>query len=134
MRLDQKIRVLAALPVFQHLEAAALHVLAFGAQEKRLRAGDELFRKGEASEGGYVILEGRITVNARGAGLDGAEIHGAGALLGETALIAGTTRPGTATAVEPALVLEVLRSLVHRVLEEHPESAAVLQSIKALLI
>jgi CRP-like cAMP-binding protein len=87
----------------------------------------ELFHRDEKAESGFVILTGRIALNARGSDIAGAEQFGPGALLGEAALIAETTRPATAIAIEPTTVLELPRTLVHRVLEAHPENASALR-------
>jgi len=127
MRLDQKHALLDALPLFGLLEPQARHVLAFSASERALRAGEVLFRRGDRADGGFVILSGRLALNASGEGVDGAEIHGPGTLIGEAALLAETNRPGTALAVEPTRVLVLSRALMHRVLEEHPESAGALR-------
>lgn len=127
MRLNEKIELLAALPLLGLLEHEALHVLAFTARERRLRAGEELFHRDEKADCGYLILSGRIALSARGSELAAAPQFGPGALLGETALIAETTRPATAIAIEPSSVLVLPRDLMHRVLEEHPGSAATLR-------
>ena len=46
-----------------------------------------------------------------------------GALLGEFALLAETTRPMTAIAAEPSTVLRIPRSLFLKMLEGFPDSA-----------
>lgn len=123
MRLDEKIALFAALPTLALLEPQARHVLAFSAEEKGLRAGDVLFSKDAEADGGYLILSGRLAVNANGAGIEGARVYGSGALVGEAALFAQTRRPGTALALEPTRLMVLPRALMHRVLEAHPGSA-----------
>jgi len=44
--------------------------------------------------------------------------------LGETALVAATSRPMTAFAREPSTVLKISRTLFHQILEKHPATAA----------
>ena len=58
MALDDDVRDLARLPLFQEIEPEALRLLAFSAETKILRLGDVLFRKGEPSDSGYFILSG----------------------------------------------------------------------------
>lgn len=127
MRLDEKIALMDALPLLGLLEPQARHVLAFSAEERSLRAGDVLFERGARADGGFLVLSGRIALNAAGAGIEGAQMIGPGLLIGEAALIAETTRPGTALAVEPTRLLVLPRSLMHKVLEAHPDSAAALR-------
>ena len=54
----------------------------------------------------------------------GAEtVAGAGALIGELALVVAMQRPATATAMEYSTVIRVARSLFQRVLENDPAAA-----------
>lgn len=126
MRLDQKIRALSEQPLFRVLQPEAVHVLAFSAQERSLKAGDELFRKGETSDGGFFVLSGRLAVDVAGLGLADEEL-GPGALIGEAALITETIRPATILALEPSRLLVLSRALMHRVLDAHPGSADALR-------
>lgn len=118
MRLDQKIAALAAQPLLAVLEPAALHVLAFSATEQTLKAGEELFRKGDASNGGFLVLSGRLEAEG--------QAFAAGTLVGEAALVAETQRPVTVLALEPTVVMVLTRSLMRKVLESHPASAVAL--------
>ena len=127
MRLDQKIALFDALPTLALLEPQAKHVLAFSAEERALKAGDRLFSRGAKSEGGYLVLSGRIAVNATDQGVEGAGMFGPGTLIGEAALVAETQCPASALAVEPSRLLVLTRALMHRVLEAHPASAGALR-------
>ena len=126
MRLDHKISALSELPVFQALQPEAVHVLAFSAQDRSLKAGEELFRKGETSDGGFLVLSGRLSVDTTGIGMPGEEL-GPGTLIGEAALVTETIRPATVLALEPTTVLVLPRALMRRVLEAHPGSAEALR-------
>lgn len=123
LRLDQKARLLNALPLFQAMEPQAVHVLAFSAREMSAAAGETLFSMGEASDGGYLIASGRIRL--------GDETFGPGTLLGAAALISETERPASALALEPSVLLVLPRILVLQVLEAHPGSAASLRRMIA---
>lgn len=119
LRLDQKARLLNALPLFQAMEPQAVHVLAFSAREMAIAAGETLFAAGSASDGGYIIASGRIRV--------GDETFGPGTLIGATALISETQRPAAALALEPSVLVVLPRETILQVLEAHPGSAAALK-------
>ncbi len=110
--------LLRGAPVVGLLAADALRVIGNVADRRELRPGETLFRAGERSDGGYVVLGGEIAVD----GPDGTrEIHGPGSLIGRTALFMRLHRPSTATARSTATVLRVSPTLMKRVLEEYPD-------------
>ena len=121
MALQDDVRNLTSLPAFRDLDPEAVRLIAFSAETRILRAGDVLFRRGDPSDGGFVVLSGVIGVEAA----PGREtLVRPPALLGEMALVAETLRPATAVAREPTSVLKVPRTLYRRILAEYPESAA----------
>lgn len=124
MALDDDISNLRRIPLFEEFDTEALRLLAFSAETKLLRAGDALFRRGEASDCGFILTSGSIALERRDDGRPADKIVRPFALLGEIALITTTTRPVTAIAREPATVLRITRTLFHRILEEYPGTAA----------
>ena len=92
-----------------------------------LRAGDVLFRKGDRSDGGYVVSRGAVALDARDDGSPATFIAGPGALIGQAALFTRISRPATAAAREPSTVIRISPSLMRRVLEEFPDAAAAMQ-------
>jgi CRP-like cAMP-binding protein len=123
MALQDDIARLARVPLFAVLEPDALRLIAFSAETRILRAGDVLFRRGDTSDGGYIVRTGSIALDIDGVGAPAAQIARVDDLIGETALITLVERPVTAIAREPSTVLKVSRKLFHRVLQEFPESA-----------
>jgi CRP-like cAMP-binding protein len=119
MALMDDVRDLTRNPTLRDLEPEALRLIAFSAETRILRAGDILFRQGDISDGGYVVISGSIALESDGP----VTIARAPMLLGDTALITETRRPATALAREPSSVLKISRSLFHRVLNEYPDSA-----------
>jgi CRP-like cAMP-binding protein len=121
MALENDIRDMARLPIFQEIEQDALRLLAFSAETKILRKGDVLFHRGEESDSGFFVLSGSFQIEHQ---RESAEfvIH-AYSLIGEMALLIGTERPATVIAREPSTVLKITRAVFHRVLQEHPKSA-----------
>lgn len=131
MRLDDVLFVLKALPLFRKVEPEALRLLAFSAPRRQLRAGDILFRKGDLSDGGFLIVEGEIVLDASDDGAPSSHILGVGTLIGQAALFAPLDRPATAIAREPTQLLAFTRELIERVLDAHPRSAVALRDAVA---
>ena len=123
MALEDEIRNLSRIPIFAAIEENARRLIAFSAETRILRAGDVLFRRGEQSDGGYVLLSGAISLDAADNGSSGAELILPIALIGEVALLSDTERPVTAIARQPSTVMKIPRMLFHRVLSEYPASA-----------
>ena len=121
MALQDDVRNLTSLPAFRELDPDAVRVIAFSAETRILRAGDVLFRRGDISDGGFVVLSGAIGLTAAPGG---ETLVRPPSLLGEMALVAETLRPATAVAREPTSVLKVSRALYRRILAEYPGSAA----------
>lgn len=121
MSLQDNIRKLAGNPTLRELGTDALQLIAFSADTRILRAGDVLFRLGDKSDGGFMVLSGSIALEDS---LSRVTLVGPLALIGDTALIAETLRPCTAVARQPSSVLKISRALFHRVIEEFPDSAA----------
>jgi CRP-like cAMP-binding protein len=131
MALDDDIATLAKAPLFSLLERDALRLVAFASEARSLRAGDVLFRKGDRSDGGYVVSSGSLTLDASEDGSPAAFVAGSSALIGQAALFTRIARPATATAAEPSTVIRVTPSLMRRVLEEFPDAAAAMQDAMA---
>ena len=127
MALEDDIAILASAPLFNLLGRDALRLVAFASETRSLGAGDVLFRKGDPSDGGYVVRSGAIALNAREDGAPAEFVAGPGALIGQTALFTRIRRPATASAREPSVTIRVTLSLMRRVLEEFPEAAAAMQ-------
>lgn len=125
MALDDTIALLARAPVVGHLERDALRLLAFSAETRRLRTNEILFREGERSDGGYVVLQGELA--AARSGSDAVALAGPGSLIGQTALFLPVDRPSSAVARRPSSVMRITPTLMRRVLQEFPAAAAAIQ-------
>ena len=131
MALEDDIAALAGAPLLGHFDRDALRLLAFAAESRSLKAGDVLFRRGDRSDGGYVVTRGRIALDSGEDGDPTDFIAETGALVGRTALFVRVNRPATATARETSAVLRISPTLMRRVLEEFPEAAAAIQETLA---
>jgi CRP-like cAMP-binding protein len=127
MALEDDIATLSGAPLFHLLHRDALRLVAFAAETKTLRAGDVLFRRGDRSDGGYVVKSGAIALDQRDDGAAAAYVAGPGAVIGQAALFARVARPATATVQEPSAVIRVSPNLMRRVLEEFPDAAAAME-------
>lgn len=130
MSQDDDIAMLRQAPLFGLLEPDALRLIAFAAESRMLKRGDILFRKGDHSDGGYVVTKGAIALQKDNEKTP-TFIAEEGCLIGQLALFLRIPRPATATAREPTSVLRVSPTLMRRVLEEFPNAAPSLQSVLA---
>ena len=126
MSLDSDIQVLSRVKLFEGFESEQLRLLAFGADAQVLEEGETLYTKGEPSDGGYVVVEGRMDLIS-GANDGTVKQYGPGSLLGELALITETEYAATAVAQRQSQVLRVSRALFRRILREYPHLAELLQ-------
>lgn len=122
MALDDTIGLLAQAPLFRLLERDALRLIAFSAETRRLRVGGVLFRRGDRSDGGYVVLEGELVVSRDDA--ESGISAGPGSLIGQVALFVRMPRPSSAVARLASSVLRISPTLMKRVLEEFPNGAS----------
>jgi CRP-like cAMP-binding protein len=119
LSLDDDIARLAAAPLFGLLPRDAIRLLGFAAEHRDLVRGEVLYRRGDPSDGGYVVLAGRVAV----AGAAGEPVlAGPAAVVGRGALFTAAPRPATVTARERSTLLRVTPALMRRVLEEFPEA------------
>ncbi|MFK0686106.1 cyclic nucleotide-binding domain-containing protein [Ochrobactrum sp. BD67] len=129
MALDDDIRILGSVGLFESFTPEQLRLLAFGAERLVLRAGRELFREGQSADCGYIVVSGNITLfHDSEEGRIAIRSVGPGAMIGEMALIAQTSRLTGALAEEETEVVRISRAIFRRILEEYPEAAAVLHS------
>jgi CRP-like cAMP-binding protein len=122
--LSEELALLQNLPIFEAFHREALQIVAFSSDIRSHRAGDFLFKRGQISDGGFLVISGVVQLQPE----DGpVSLIESGQLIGAQALFAATERPATATIVEAARLMRIPRSLVLRVLETFPEIARSLQ-------
>ena len=124
MTIEDDIAFFENVPTLNMLGAAALRILAIGAESRYVHGGEVLFTVGDPADAGYVIQDGTFTLKSDNTESGAGEMTvSRGALLGELALLTETTRPVTATAAEPSTVIRVPRSLFLKMLEGFPDAA-----------
>jgi CRP-like cAMP-binding protein len=124
--IEDDIGYIERVPTLRMLGRTALRILAIGAESRYVHQGEVLFKAGDATDCGYVIVDGSFILQGKPRAA-GEIVAGPGTLLGELALIAETKRPATATAREPSTVIRISRSLFLKMLEGYPEAAQVLR-------
>ena len=124
MALDDDIRILSGVELFSELNAEQLRLLAFGAEVARFRAGREIYREGITADCAYVVVAGTVVLyrDHEGEAVVVSRVR-PGAILGELALIAPTTRLTYAAAETDVELIRLNRALFRRILEEYPEAA-----------
>src|SRR5882672_6103385 len=115
MAIEDDINFFEKVPTLSMLGRGALRILAIGAESRYVHSGETLFAVGDDADGGYVVQEGSFRLSPRG----------------ELALFTETTRPVTATALEPSTVLCIPRPLFLKMLEGYPDAAVRLREILA---
>jgi CRP-like cAMP-binding protein len=123
IHLSEELALLEALPAFELFQREALQIVAFSSDVRQMRSGECLFRKGQISDCGFLVLAGAVTLESDEAGRTDNAIFARGTLIGAQALFAPTERPATATIREDARLMRISRSIVLRVLETFPETA-----------
>ena len=130
MTIEDEIAFLEQVPSFAILGRDALRILAIGAESRYVHSGEVLFTVGDPADAGFVIQDGSFTLTTDNAESNVAEMTVTrGALLGELALLTETTRPVTATALEPSTVLCIPRPLFLKMLDGYPDAAVRLREI-----
>ncbi|WP_309082695.1 cyclic nucleotide-binding domain-containing protein [Chelativorans sp.] len=124
MALDDDIRVLSGVRLFEGFTREQLRLLAFGAETISLSAGRKLYSEGAPADCAFVVASGEVALFHQGKeGRELISVHGPGAILGELALIADTERLTSAVAQTDVTVIRLSRSMFRRILEEFPETA-----------
>jgi CRP-like cAMP-binding protein len=131
MALDDDVALLERIPVLEVLGRDALRILAIGAESRRLRQGEALFREGEDADAAYVVVSGRIALRNQASGGQIALSVGPGALIGESALLTSVPRAASAGATEDTLLLRIPRHTFLRTLEGYPDAASALRNLLA---
>ncbi|MER9015063.1 cyclic nucleotide-binding domain-containing protein [Mesorhizobium sp. M0898] len=124
MALDDDIRILSTVRLFEGFTQEQLRLLAFGAETTMLKADHKLYREDDEADSAYIVVSGRIVLYREH---DGERIPigtvGPGTILSELALIADTNRLTSASAEIDSEVLRLSRKMFRRILEEYPELA-----------
>ncbi|MEO5986180.1 MAG: cyclic nucleotide-binding domain-containing protein [Candidatus Limnocylindria bacterium] len=115
---DEKIDLLRSVPLFAGLRDRELERISALADIVDLPAGRTIMAQGERGAEMFVLVSGNSRVERDGEAL--AE-RGAGAVLGEIALLDGGPRTATVTLTEASRLLVLARREFHTLMDEFPE-------------
>lgn len=129
MALNDDIALLSTVPLFCDISEDKLRLIAFGAERRKLQAGQMLFREGSPADCAFVVASGRFELSRAGKGGQAVSLGFAerGTLLGELAMVTSVNRSMTAIAPDTAEVIRINRPLFRRMLEEYPDIAGIIR-------
>ena len=105
--------------------------MAFAAERQNFDKGHTIIKQGEPANSAYFLLNGKADLQQGNQRLGHAD---PGALLGELAMLGGSTYSITATAAETVTAARIDNALFKRVAAEYPEfGRAVLDALSELL-
>ena len=117
---------LTTVPIFSNLRAEDLDPLAGKLRRRGYQRGEVIFHQDDPADRMHIIVEGRIRISITSD--DGREkdlaVLQTGDCFGEMALLDGSNRSATATAVGMAQTLALYREDFMAFLKEHPEVVA----------
>ncbi|MGC1778205.1 MAG: cyclic nucleotide-binding domain-containing protein [Xanthobacteraceae bacterium] len=122
MTIEDDIAFLEQVPMLRRLGVDALRILAIGAESYSVPSDQVLFAAGDAADCAFIVQQGSFTLKPLRPS-EGEVVATPGTLLGETALLADTTRPAGAVALEDSVVLRISRTMFMKMLESYPEAA-----------
>ena len=130
----EKMMLIRQVPIFADLAPDDLEELALIVEERRVEPGRDLFREGEPGDAVYLIVKGSVQVVM--GGTDGKPERvlnelGAGACIGEMAVLDASPRSATVRATDRTRTLRVPGEGFKRVMSERPEMS---QAIVAELV
>ena len=130
---EQKREHLGNVSLFSELEPKAIDALARVARTVSLEKRQQLFHKGDAGSTVYVVASGKLkALTTSDEGDDVVfSILGGGEVLGEVALLGGSPRTATVTAIEPAELIMLDRRDFLAFLKSHPEVSIKLLEVLA---
>ena len=113
---------LATNRLFEGIEPHLLEGIAPDVQVMRIRAGEVIFREGDAGDLLYLVGEGavKISKSGRGGQQETLGLIEPGNFFGEMALLDGQPRSAMATATEPTLLGTVTEDIFQQILEIAP--------------
>jgi hypothetical protein len=129
----EKMMLLRQVPIFADLAADDLEELATIVEERRVDAGKVLFKEGDPGDAVYLIVKGWVCVFTGGGDRPERVLSelGAGACIGEMAVLDAAPRSATVRAVQRTRTLRVPGEGFKRVMSERPEMS---QAIVAELV
>jgi putative ABC transport system ATP-binding protein len=119
--LGREVAMLRGVPLFAELPPARLKLIALSSRRVRFADREILFRRGEAGDSAYLLMEGEVAIVPDAERPDPADAvvrMGRHALLGDIALISNRGRSMSAVAVGEVVALRIDRDVILDVIEQ----------------
>ena len=122
MSIEDEVSVLRRIPLFAHISAQKLKLLAFTSERIVYEAGQTLFHQGDEGDAAFVIIEGQadILVNSPQGPVSVALVERS-SIVGEVAVLCDVPRTATVTAITRLDTLRITKAQFLDLLTEFPE-------------
>src|SRR5215469_5928907 len=114
------------LPLFSSLTTLQVREFLLGSELHQPKSGDTVFQRNEYTNSLFSILEGEVGIQVDPANPNQMVTIGRGQFFGEMGLISGRRRTATTVATKPAILLEVDRNTMVRLVRSVPDVKAAL--------
>ncbi len=121
MELDDYTSALAEADFFRICDDEQRRLLAFSSERRSFNAGDVIYKRGDASEGAFVLMTGEVLVgDSDGTSFKPQRISEHGAVLGEMGLILSRARRASLRAATDVELLFVPRAAFAKLMRQFP--------------
>jgi CRP-like cAMP-binding protein len=122
--LNEEVEILRNIPMFANIEPSKLKLLAFTSERMTFKAGDTLFKQGEAGDSAYVIIGGEadVIVDTPKGPLTVAKLK-RNDIVGEIAILCDVPRTATVQAASRLEAMVIAKDLFFRLIMEFPQMA-----------
>ncbi len=131
----ERIKLLAKCDLMRHLPAEQIEQILPCIQDRQLKAGEILFRAGDAGDALYIVAHGKVEVltdvapEANAPGTSTIAMLGEGHAFGEMSLLSGGPRTATIRAIEDSNLLRIGKQDFERLVVADPELADAVKRI-----
>ena len=124
MSLEEEVDLIRRIPIFAKSEPAMQKLLCFTSERLSYRAGQVMFREGDAADAAYVVVEGEAEVTVETAnGPLVVNNLGRNDIIGEIAIFSDVPRTATVTAKTDLVTLKISKDLFTNLMRESPDAA-----------
>jgi CRP-like cAMP-binding protein len=133
MSIEDEVSVLRRIPLFAHISAKKLKLLAFTSERIIYEPGQTLFLQGDEGDAAYVIIDGQadVQVNAAQGPVSIANME-RNAIVGEVAILCDVPRTATIKAITRLDTLRITKAQFLQLLTEYPELTIEIMKILAM--
>ena len=126
--MKERLKLIAAMPVFGGLDTATIELLTRLAQPIAVKAGDHFFREGDESQVMYVLQSGQVEIYKTWHSTSKVlRLMNPGDCFGEMALIDLFPRSASALAMEPSEALQITPPILQEIYPHDLEQFTMLQ-------